>query len=59
MLSSKMFCELLQTNRKQLHRYRLRGMPSTKRGEYYFYDINSIQWLYDSETLKVNYIIQK
>ena len=59
MLSSKMFCELLQTNRKQLYRYRLRGMPSTKRGEYYFYDMNSIQWLYDSGVRKVNPNLQK
>jgi len=54
-----MFCELLKTNRKQLHRYRNRGMPSTKRGEYYFYDMDSIQWLYDSGVKKVNLNLQK
>jgi len=54
MLSSKIFCELLQTNRKQLHRYRAKGMPSTKRGTYYFYNMDSIQWLYDSGVKKVN-----
>jgi len=53
MLSSKIFCELLQTNRKQLHRYRVKGMPSTKRGAYYFYNMKSIQWLYDSGVKKV------
>ena len=59
MLSSKMFCELLQTNRKQLHRYRANGMPSTKRGAYYFYNMDSIQWLYDSGVKKVNQTIEK
>ena len=59
MLSSKVFCELLQTNRKQLYRYRANGMPSIKKGSYFFYNMNSIQWLYDSGTLKVNHIIQK
>ena len=59
MLSSKMFCELLQTNRKQLHRYRAKGMPSIKRGSYYFYNMDSIQWLFDSGVRKVKQIIQK
>ena len=54
-----MFCELLQTNRKQLHRYRVKGMPSIKRGAYYFYNMDSIQWLYDSGVRKVKQIIQK
>ena len=54
-----MFCELLQTNRKQLHRYRAKGMPSIKRGSYYFYNMDSIQWLFDSGVRKVNPIIQK
>jgi hypothetical protein len=52
MLSSKVFCELLGTNRKQLHRYRKRGMPSIKKGAYYFYDMDSIKWLFNSSILK-------
>lgn len=59
MLSSKVFCELLQTNRKQLHRYRAKGMPSIKKGAYYFYNMNSIQWLYDTGVKKVNPTAEK
>ena len=59
MLSSKTFCELLQTNRKQLHRYRANGMPSTKRGAYYFYDMDSIQWLYDMGIRKITHVVFK
>ena len=39
------FAKLINVTRQQVGNYRAEGMPSTKKGAYYYYDFSAIQWL--------------
>lgn len=49
MLKSGAFAELIGVSKQQVNNYRLEGMPSIKKGNYYYYTFEAIEWLYITE----------
>lgn len=45
MITAGEFAKLIDVTRQQVNNYRVDGMPSTKKGKYYYYDFSAIQWL--------------
>lgn len=45
MITAGEFAKLIDVTRQQVNNYRADGMPSTKKGKYYYYDFSAIQWL--------------
>jgi DNA-binding transcriptional MerR regulator len=45
MITAGEFAKLIEVSRQQISNYRANGMPSTKKGKYYYYDFSAIQWL--------------
>jgi len=48
MISTGEFAKLIEKTRQQVNNYRGKGMPSTKKGKYYYYGFDAIQWLITS-----------
>ena len=45
MITAGEFAKLIEVTRQQVNNYRAEGMPSIKKGSYYYYNFSSIQWL--------------
>jgi len=45
MIKAGEFAKLIEVTRQQISNYREQGMPSTKKGKYYYYGFEAIQWL--------------
>jgi len=45
MIRAGEFAKLIEVTRQQISNYREQGMPSTKKGKYYYYGFEAIQWL--------------
>jgi len=45
MITAGEFAKLIEVSRQQVNNYRVEGMPSTKKGQYYYYGFDAIQWL--------------
>lgn len=45
MISTGEFAKLIEKTRQQVNNYRIKGMPSIKKGKYYYYGFEAIQWL--------------
>lgn len=48
MLKSGGFAELIGVSKQQVNNYRVEGMPSIKKGNYYYYSFDAIEWLYET-----------
>jgi len=45
MITAGEFSKLIEVSRQQISNYREQGMPSTKKGKYYYFGFDAIQWL--------------
>ena len=45
MITAGEFSKLIEVSRQQISNYREQGMPSTKKGKYYYFSFDAIQWL--------------
>jgi len=45
MITAGEFSKLIEVSRQQVNNYREQGMPSTKKGKYYYFGFDAIQWL--------------
>jgi len=45
MITAGEFSKLIEVSRQQMSNYREQGMPSTKKGKYYYFGFDAIQWL--------------
>jgi phage terminase Nu1 subunit (DNA packaging protein) len=45
MITAGEFSKLIEVSRQQMSNYRKQGMPSTKKGKYYYFSFDAIQWL--------------
>ena len=45
MITAGELAKLIEVSRQQINNYRGMGMPSTKKGKYYYYGFDAIQWL--------------
>jgi len=46
MLKAGTFAELIGVSKQQVNNYRNNGMPSIKKGNYYYFSFDAIEWLY-------------
>jgi len=45
MITAGEFAKLIEVSRQQIGNYREKGMPSIKKGKYYYFGFDAIQWL--------------
>ena len=48
MIKSGDFATLIGVSKQQVNNYRAEGMPSVKKGSYYYYTFDAIEWLYET-----------
>jgi phage terminase Nu1 subunit (DNA packaging protein) len=53
-LKSSEFADLIEVSQRQVNNYRKDGMPSIQKGSYHYYNLESIQWLYDTGVKSIN-----
>jgi len=53
-ITASEMAKIAKKTRQQISNYRKQGMPSVKHGHYYYFNIDSIQWLYNNGILELS-----